>query len=611
MFALLVVGGLWGAADFFHKSLRMSAPQKSPLEKIAWFYVLLFIMATSLATRAWIKSIFVEWTIILVILWFNFCSMKSTIQGLKDFRLFHQKPMTMLYAVIGTVLVVDFFYASLPLYRYDQWTYHLVIAKWISKMGSLTPPVTYDPIFFTGSYEFMGLLARAISGSDTFQQGFQNSLSWLLVVFPAVALFRTSQERSGPWLVGGLAFATFCIFGPVDHEAVINAKPDYVLMMIALVLMISAQGGRLALSPWLVGFLLVAGAGFKLTWIHFSLCTPVIIWGTFGRNLKNKIPAILGGSISALLCLGPWTLKNWLYFKNPFHPVQSRFFKSSIWGPQLSEYWHDIAKKPETVIDFMANMLQIIASLPGRWMIAEIAIIFAAIVTWRSKTNQDLTENTDKQAPRPRWDIILGCFVSYLCTWGFFYGAGISSRFVSSAFSFVLVLVWLLIPRLMSQPRLTKISLMLMLLPALAYSQLEVSTWHLLEAARKTFNQISLDDPSPLGKVPDLLSISEHRQTNFPDASYTEATLLSDFGYNYYGPSAFWPAFEPIFWWHLDHAGFDSKNGDGLAFLRKLNIRYVWIVNSDHFKQLPPAITSVVEQLKPLPSRQGKLYLIE
>lgn len=610
--ALFVIGGLWGGAQVMLQGFSSKSQACKELDKLAWFYVLLFVMAACLATRAWFKTSLIEWSFLGLLLAGNLLSLKSISEALASFKWASSRPMKVIFGVVTLVLLVDFLYASLPLYRYDQWTYHLVIAKWISKMGSLSPPVTYDPIFFTGSYEFLGLLARAASSSDMFQQGFQNTLSWLLVLMPAVVIFLSQAEKSLSSLLAALSFSLFAIFGPLDHEAVINAKPDYVLMMIGLLLILSSQSSKLSLSPFLMGFLLVAGVSFKLTWIHFAFCGPVILWAAFGRDLKKKFLPIMAGGVAALICLLPWIFKNIEYFNNPFHPVQTSLFKSSIWSPELAAFWQAVTMKPESLAGFLTNMLFSLKSLLiDRWILGNLAVLLLASFLWLARRQRFFKENVAAQNKVMRPGFFLACFIVYLVTWGLFYGSGVYNRFVSPGFSFVLCLVILLSQILVRIPAFSLAAVLAPLLPLMGNGQLEVSSREIFKASHQTLDDMSRDASGPLSKVSDLMAIGEDRKVRYPNASYTEATLLSDFSYSYYAPSAFWPAAEPVIWWHLRQAGVDPVTGDGVQFLRAKNISYVWFVDSEKFKELPPAIKNVTDRLKPLPSKLGKLYLVE
>jgi hypothetical protein len=596
--AIFVVTGLWGGALAFNRALRPTDKPPGELDHVAWFYALLIIMTAVLATRSWLHAPALEWVLLSLLLGGNFYFCRRIFHRLKAWPSI-KSSSSWLAGFLMLALILDGLYASLPLYRYDQWTYHLVVAKWISQMGTLTPPITNDHIFFTGNYEFLGLLARSISSVDTFQQGFQNSLSWLLVVTPAAAAFYVGLEQKIWSLIASLGFALICLFGTGDHEALINAKPDYLLMMMALILLIFATGGPRKLSPWLAGFLLVGGLSFKITWLHFAACGPIIVLAALGKNWLRGGLQIISGGLAGTTCLLPWAFKNWHYFRNPLHPAQSPLFSSSIWSPMYETYWQSVSKKPIGIEAFLRNLWDVFLGLPARWGVSGIVCLIFLFMLWR---HRQLPRSLDRGHLG-----IIGCLACYVGVWGVFYGAGIFNRFVAPAFAFPLIFIWLASRQMLF----SWLSVLALLIPLATNGQLEVTLSRLAAASQKSWLEFSQSQgDGPLDKIPDLLAIADDRKLMFPDAPYTGSSLLSDFAFNYYAPSIFWIAEDPITWWQMTHAGIDPHMGDGMNFLRKMDIRYVWIVDENKFRQAPPAIQNVIPRLERLPSRLGKLYFV-
>lgn len=591
LLALFVFAGLYGLA-------RLLSSKQRPLDSVAWIYVLLFSMSAFLATRAWVTSPTVEWGCLTVLMFGSVRTARDIASILKNSQARQSKWLRALGTLIIAALVLDFLYAGLPLYRYDQWTYHLVVAKWISQMGSLTLPVTYDHIFFTGSYEFLGLLARAVSSSDTFQQGFQNSLSWLLVAVPAALIFKAFRSNGSSTWLASMAFSAAIVFGSGDHEALINAKPDYVLMMVALLLILFMMVGPGLISSSMAGFLLVAGLSFKITWLHFALCAPFVFWfGLIGAPKKN-MGTFFGGGIAGLLCILPWAFKNWQFFKNPLHPIQSMIFQSSLWNPQLDAYWQRITMKPRSPGEFTVNFFESIANLPVRWALLVTVLLGVIAIRWRQQKSSGL-----KGFPWLGFGLSL---LAYLVGWGIFYNAEIFNRFVAASFAFPIALI--LWQARTASPN--SLYVLILMIPFLLQGQLEVTISRLAKAATTPWPEFAQGEKGPLQLIHDLTAISEDRKQRFPDAKYTEAALLSDNPFNYYGPSVFWIAHDQFTWINMEQAGIDPVTGDGFKFLEKMNIRYVWIVNTDEFKGAPPALQSLISKLEPIPSRIGQLYRV-
>lgn len=561
-------------------------------------YVTLMVVCAILALRTWFAAPWIEWLVL-----------AALVPGVLTFarslpRVNPRKWNWLVWAAVA-VLVVDVLYAALPLYRYDQWTYHLLVAKWISHEGTLTPPVTYDHIFFTGNYEFLGLLARSLSSSDTFQQGFQNSLSLLLVTLPAMMMF-FQRGKISPAIV--IAFALLVIFESGDHEALINSKPDYVLMMSSMLILAFAVGGSRMLNPALAGFLLVGGIGFKITWLHFAACAPVIMWRCSGKDRDTtlrQLGFLLFGGAVALPCLLPWAIKNLQFFGNPLHPAQSPAWHSTMWDATFDSYWRNVARKPSTPGEFLANALQVVRKLPERWGLAAVTLLLVTLVSVRSRAAMEREEDRIR---RRGWIALGSCLAIYVAAWGVFYKAAIFNRFVAPTFAFPLLLTWWAVKQIPG--RVQRAVTLCLMIPVVANAQLEVSVPRIARSTIMTWLEYARTLRGPMEKVPDLLDLAADRATRFPGASFTKATLMSDFPFNYYGPSAFWITGDVVTAWQMRQAGVDPVTGDGMEFLRKMDIKYVWITEPGQMGQIPPAIRAVLPGLRRIPSRTGTLHVL-
>lgn len=618
LLALVVAAGLCGlgirGARLVARLATHDSGSRGQLDHVAMAYVVLMIVCATLALRTWFDAPWIEWVIL-----------AGLVPGVFSFggilpRLRTRKWHWLAWVALA-VLVIDVLYAALPLYRYDQWTYHLLVAKWISLEGTLTPPVTYDHIFFTGNYEFLGLLARAMSASDTFQQGFQNSLSLLLVALPAMMMFlpvagdkqdNTDAKRPGLFAAVVIAYALLIIFNSGDHEALINSKPDYVLMMSSLTILAFAMGGTRLVNPFLVGFLLAGGTGFKITWLHFAACSPVILWRCLttdaGGRAKSTRTAVLlvAGCVIALPCVLPWAIKNWQFFGNPLHPAQSPIWHSTMWDDAFESYWKTVAAKPSGLRDFLVNEADVIRRLPERWGMIALPLLAILLLT-RGQNGNSLPGQQRTRITRAGWLALAACLMIYVTAWGVFYKASIFNRFVAPAFAFPLLVAWWTVRALPARSWAVVASCFL--IPVAANAQLEVSIPRIARSAVNTWNEYASGySKGPMEKVPDLLEIGRDRTARFPGVAFTKATLFSDFPFNYYGPSAFWIAGDVVTAWQMRAAGVDPDTGDGMEFLRKMDIRYVWIVHPDKLDKIPPAIIKSLPRLRIMPSRLGTLY---
>jgi hypothetical protein len=609
LLALFVALSLCGYGLRVAALLHRAPGASGRLDSVAGTYAALMLLSAFLAIRSGLNAPWIERGL-LVVLTPGFFSMIRWVRGLGADRVKFGPWVLLVMFGIG----VEVLYAALPLYRFDQWTYHLVVAKWVALDGNLGLPVVNDSIFFTGNYEFLGLLARAVSSSDTFQQGFHNSLSLLLIVVPSMIFFLgfnpLGKERFGLNIVVlAAAFALWVVFASGDHEALISSKPDYIIMMSALVCLAFVAFGSQMVSPLLVGFLLVGSLAYKITWLHFALCSPVIAiscyleWKKGHGGLTGLLWLVCGGALAVPVLL-PWMIKNWYYFENPLHPAQTPFWQSSIWGPRFDEYWRGIASKPEGLKNFGLNFFGILKSLPGRWWLFLTGVILILMSRfWRSRNSQ-LTDDV-KGALSVSWWGLLACFCVYLASWGLFYKAQIYNRFVSPFFSFSILLICWMVWTAASR----RVAMVILLMPFFAESQLEVSLGKIWRATTHDWESFATSIDGPIEKVPQMLKLAEDRKVRFPGASYAEATILSDFVFGFYGPAAVWQAADRLTYWQLERVGVDPEDGDGLEFMRIMNIRYVWVVEPDRFMMAPPALQKVLPRLTRIPSDVGTLFV--
>lgn|GEM_PF-3324932 len=615
LLAFAVTAGLSGYGVLGGRWIAKWTGSRGQLDHVALTYVTLMIMCALLALRTWFNAPWIEWTIL-----------AGLVPGMRTFLGYIPRARPgkwhWLAWAAAAVMVVDILYAALPLYRYDQWTYHLLVAKWISLEGILTPPVTYDHIFFTGNYEFLGLLARAVSSSDTFQQGFQNSLGLLLVAVPSMMMFlpvepsargHSTPRRPDPIGAIVMGYALLIIFNSGDHEALINSKPDYVLMMASMMILGFALGGPRLVNPFLVGFLLTAGTGFKITWLHFAACAPVIVWRCLVHETGNAatrtrhVRLLFIGAVVAFPCVLPWALKNWQFFENPLHPAQSPLWKSSMWDESFDSYWRTVASKPSGLREFLVNGLDVIRRLPQRWgMIALTLLVILLITRQREPGNRGAADR--ERISRAGWIAFAACLAVYVTTWGVFYKASIFNRFVAPAFTFPLLLTWWTIRSVPS--RFHAIVAGCLMIPVAANAQLEVTIPRIGRSLVMPWRDYATGPKGPMEKVPDLLEIAKDREKRYPGSPFTRATLFSDFPFNFYGPSAFWISGDVVTAWQMRQAGVDPDTGDGMEFLRKMDIRYVWIVrpDPDRIDKFPAAIRGTLSRLRVMPSHVGTLY---
>jgi hypothetical protein len=596
--------------------LRFLRP-RSTLDGVAKFYLVIAVIAALLSLNIWWPMLWLAGVIWLTLatgclFLLARCRLVAPL-FLKDY---FESALTirLLFFILLVVLLTDALAAGLPIYRYDQWSYSLIISKWIAYMGTLALPVTDDHIFFTGIYEYLGILARFLSMSDAFQQGFQNSLSFWLVALPAAALSFESKNRSLKQVTATAAFIAIAVFGTGDHQGLVNAKPDFVNMMIACCLMLSLfrRDSEQKIAPELIGALYVIGLAFKFTWVHFIVASAPVIIGDLivssrrsSRPLFSTLKGLAGmcwGAMLALPILSPVLIKNFLVFANPFHPAQTPLGSSVIWNDRMANYWKQVMDKPDSVSGFIENFLTTINLIPARFQVTlPVIIVLSCAFLWQARSTVQQRSGLLRV-----WALIL-VLLLYVITWGFFYTGKTSDRFVSPLHGMMLAFILVI----WSRVTFSALLILLTVTPALLVSQFEVSLYEISMAfSRNTaeFHDAFKKSPSAGNKY--LRAIASHRAAKYPDARFNQSVLMSDFFYSFYGSSQNYPANAAIAWWTLSTNGIDPDQGCAKDLFKKRDIRYVLAVVDPGLLSWPAAVSRMVGSMSEIPIDGGKLWYV-
>lgn len=603
--SLIVWMGLWGPW-FIVRSNR------SIVEKIATGYIALLIVCAILSVRFWfalkIVVVLVTTTLVVSGIVSTFFLLPRLRQAIKEDFGHNPIPKYLKY-VTGVALLylfLDGLWAALPLYRYDQWTYHLVVSKWIDLLGYLKPPVTYDHIFFTGTFELLGLLPRFIWEDDAFQQGFQNSLSWCFVAIPAGLLAYHLLVKSEWRPLIALLFAGMLLFVTGDHEALVSAKPDYTLMMAASLVLLSLTTQKVdtKLSAFATGFLLVGMLAFKITWLHFAAAAGLFcLWQIWRDEKQRGLAWFVCGVTLALFVVAPFIVKNWLVFHNPLHPAQSSLWHSVIWNDELTAYWQKVTEKPHSLKEFLDTFLRLVTSIPVRlnWLL----LVVIAYLGFEKFGD----ERSDRSNNEVRYTLAAAILTLYALFWGAFYGPEIFNRFVSPLFAFAVVsVIWLL-----QRTSRYQVLAIIFAVPVLLNGQIEVSAKRIIDALSRTLDEYhDFLHKTPTANNVVLRALTKHRSAHFPNAKYDQAILLSEYAFNFYGPSEFFIATDPVTLWHLTSRGIDPKGRCSARFLSDVDMRYVWVRDEKTLANWPEALKPVLfiaEVVEKFPDR-GVLYYL-
>ena len=583
---------------------------KSPVHLICAAILTLMTATGILSLRTW-----VAWLWIAPVIWI--CLLGGATYAISEARRWlvaagksrqgaqSSATLKILFYVSAGLIIIEILWAGLPLYRYDQWTSHLVVAKLIDLTGTLKPPVSYDPTFFTGTYEFIGLLPRALWSNDFFQQGFQNSFSLLFVTLSGIILVAGEEPPSRSRLGIAFAFALTLLFATGDHEALVNAKPDYILMTLTLMITISLceREDPRPLAPTLLGAAMACGVAYKLTWLHFAAAAAPFCLFSFRKEQKIAgIKKLIFGALIALPLAAPFLIKNWMFFDNPLHPAQTPFWHSSIWGPEYVEYWQTVSAKPLNASQFVGNIPKIILGLPGRLWLALL------VITAISGFTNFATSDNQREKPRFNYAKLVGILCLYVVLWGIFYGPTIYNRFLSPLFAFGATVIWSLIRRVKPSARI----MLFLMLPFFLDGQIEVTLRHLGIAWSQTPMEFHDAFPkSPAANNKTLREIAAHRTAHHPGADYDRAALISDYPLNFYGPSNFFVSTDPVTFWNLRHEGIDPENGCAAAFFRKYDIRYLWLFHGVNRTNWPQSIIKLIPGMTPVPVSIGELWHVD
>jgi hypothetical protein len=349
--------------------------------------------------------------------------------------------------------------------------------------------------------------------------------------------------------------------------------------------------------------LIGAGASLKLTWLHMALALiAVSAYVLLKRRVtRDAIAFIVGGMLGASLAV-PMLVKNYLFFANPLHPAKNTIWQSNIWSPGLDAYWVRILEKPVGVYGFGENILQTLAWFPQRLTGCLIAAGVLAVFAFRRRTGFRQGFFCDYR--------LIGVFlVTYVGTWGFFFGHHIAHRFVSGVPMIgMLVVLGLALKWNLSPSRIA----LAFIAPMLWGGEIEVTAMRVAAAAGKSvaeYHKTFAKGPAALNE--DLAVIAEHKKARLGmSAGYDRGAIFSDSIWNYYGPSVFYDATAPVTFTLIEQAGIDPLTGCGRDFIVARDIRYFWLKDQSSWESWPPAITSLIAGSEEIAIPHGKLWYV-
>ena len=600
--ASLSIAGICGISQWL-------SPKADGISRFGINFLVLFGICEILSFRIWWNAPWIvglTWLLIATGVLKTFMTASKDGLSLKQINKSpHKNYLTLLFAImIGLCLVIEALWAALPLYRYDQWTYHLVVAKWVDLIGTLTGPMTSDHIFFTGTYEYLGLLPRLLWRNDAFQQGFQNSFTSLWIAYTAAGCVCANRKLTLSGVTIAFAFALAVIFGAGDHEALSSAKPDFILMSLAFIIIaiMTDTDTRTRDKSLLIGALIAAGVSFKITWIHFAFAiTPVAAFLSWRNGRLKSIARLAAGAAAGIILSSTYLIKNYLIFGNPLHPGQSPLWSSNIWNAELDAYWKSVSQRPAGLYEFFRVFMITIAEIPVRfWIPLLSAVLFAAADRLHSNDQQPRTIH------RAGFAVIFAVTILYSFFWGIFYGPDVGQRFVSPQSGIIMSAMFLLVRARGSS---TTWHAAALLIPFLVIGQFEVTIQKIAASIGHNTAEFEASFPKSIpANNAALREIGQHRTSIFgPSVRYDQAVMISDYNINFYGPSLFYESLTPLTKIHLKSQGIDPDTGCAAAFFKARDIRYVWDFGTGAW---PGAITRVFPKMERLTISKGTLYYV-
>jgi hypothetical protein len=511
-------------------------------------------------------------------------------------------------ALAACAMAVNALWAAFPTYRYDQWNDHLIIAKVVAREGPLRGPVLNDHLFYTGSYEYLLTLGRALSGNDIFNECFADAFGWLLLCFGTWSAV-TLARRILPSLPSALLITCFVVFALPEEEGILNAKPDGTLFVsslaveVAMVLM-----ARSSVGGWasLVGFLFVAPLGMKTTWLLAMAALGGMAAAVVLREGVTDAfrPAVWIGAAAGTLSLLPYLFKNLRFFGNPIHPVQFGPFQSSFWGPGLAAYYH-IVEGARSVERYTAQL----ATAPLTLLLFGLEMVALPFVVLALGLSVQLWQRT-----RPCLDAAgtlsipaVIAFGIYLFLWPVAMPIGIYPRYYYVAFSFMVIIALELLAwawPVISSKIAARLTLSALLLVPAAESALPTKAWRMMEASTLE-TRAFVASVAPMGPVLTRLElVNRDRRRRFPGAPFGRRVLLSDTsaGYFFDGANLVVGGRE-----YLSHRSSQSSTCAWRLF-DTLDIAYVASIEGP-FRLWPPDIAALLPLLVPLDASGTALYV--
>jgi hypothetical protein len=510
-----------------------------------------------------------------------------------------------LIAVLALVLLgLDALYAALPDYRYDQWNYHLVVAKAV-KTGPLAPPILNDHVAFTGVWEYLFTVPRALSDDDMFNQSAVDAFTWLLVAAGLYAFARRFGRDVFPRGPAPLLIVAWTMAGLPDEAALMNAKPDPLLLLAAIAvadLLSRPSRERSWLDAALLGFYLAAPLAAKVTWLHFAaVAVPVAAWAWRPPWPRGHVVAALTGLLAGVATAAPFLVKNSLLFGNPLHPVQWGPFRSSFWTPAMAEYWRALMAPARDLGAWWATLVRVPLALQWHLWALTLPVLLLALVGLVRRFRR-------RREPWPGGGassllrVALALAFLHVLLWPLFFRASIGARFVFPGLAAVVLVLWVVMGRVFAAgagPSPSRLAAFLLastlLLPGILLGHVPTKAVRLATWGTWSVDRFVREGPAQWRMLHDLWSIDRDRRATLPDARFGEGTTLVDTKGTYLLDGA------SVNVWSVEYTWYRARATCLWDLLLQLDVRYVFARTGD-FDAWPAELRPLAAALTPLSS---------
>lgn len=494
-------------------------------------------------------------------------------------------------------------YGAFPDYRQDQWNNDLVLAKVVAD-GPLRAPIFEEHVYYGGNYQYLFTLPRRLSSDDMFNHGAADAFSWLLFVFGLAGLLARLRSAAFPALPPVCLLLAWAAFGIPDSTALFNAKPDPLMLVIALAILELSAGplpeDSRGLHGFLLGFLLVAPSALKLTWAVFLVAAFFAWLFLFAIRRPPPLPRLgpfAAGGLSGLVTMVPYALTNWKFFGNPLHPAQlGSLLRSSYWDKNFSDYYADVAGRAASGSEYVATLVQLVTHVS--WHLYPLLTPVLLVLVVALVRRRGLGPIGPRGAAVLLHAVLASAF--FLLAWPGFFRANIYPRYVYSGLALAFAALLGVLHRTLSAEGsgpawLRRLAVLAMLLPVALEGSLPRQLAFVARFGLANRERFLAEGPPEWQMARDLLRVNDHRRRVAPGARYFARTTLLDMSSTYQLDGA---AFRM---WSREFQRLESKHGqeDGAVCpwrtLARLDVAYV--CTRFRFDPWPDAYRRVVDEL--------------